>query len=49
VSEDGKAMKFYEVTPFAVHLTPEMIMTAVQLDFLRQQNESLQKILKEVE
>ena len=28
VSEDGKAMKFYEVTPFALHLTPEAIMTA---------------------
>jgi DNA-binding transcriptional ArsR family regulator len=30
VSEDGKAMKFYEVTPFALHLTPETIMTAVR-------------------
>ncbi|MER5354071.1 winged helix-turn-helix domain-containing protein [Kitasatospora sp. NPDC002551] len=25
ISPDGKAMKFYEVTPFAVHLTPESI------------------------
>jgi predicted transcriptional regulator len=25
VSEDGKAMKFYEVAPFAVLLTPEAI------------------------
>ena len=30
VSEDGKAMKFYEVTPFALQLTPETIMVAVQ-------------------
>jgi predicted transcriptional regulator len=30
VSEDGKAMKFYEVTPFALRLTPETIMVAVQ-------------------
>ncbi|WP_256961681.1 ArsR family transcriptional regulator [Streptomyces sp. NRRL B-24572] len=25
ISPEGKAMKFYEVTPFAVHLTPESI------------------------
>ena len=30
VSADGKAMKFYEVTPFALHLTPESIMTATR-------------------
>jgi DNA-binding transcriptional ArsR family regulator len=30
VSQDGKAMKFYEVTPFAFHLTPEPIMTATR-------------------
>jgi predicted transcriptional regulator len=30
VSEDGKAMKFYEVTPFAVQLTPETIMVAAR-------------------
>lgn len=30
VSEDGKAMKFYEITPFAVELTPETIMDAVR-------------------
>ena len=30
VSKDGKAMKFYEVTHFALHLTPEVIMTAVR-------------------
>ncbi|HUA31484.1 MAG TPA: ArsR family transcriptional regulator [Streptosporangiaceae bacterium] len=30
VSEDGKAMKFYEVTPFAVQLTPQTIMAAAR-------------------
>jgi len=30
VSDDGKAMKFYQVTPFAVNLTPETIMTAAR-------------------
>jgi predicted transcriptional regulator len=30
VSDDGKAMKFYEVAPFALHLTPEVIATAVR-------------------
>src|SRR5580658_8455112 len=30
VSEDGKAMKFYEVTPFTLQLTPKTIMVAVQ-------------------
>jgi predicted transcriptional regulator len=30
VSEDGKAMKFYEVAPFAFHLTPQTIMTATR-------------------
>jgi predicted transcriptional regulator len=29
VSEDGKAMKFYDVTPFALQLTPQTIMAAV--------------------
>jgi predicted transcriptional regulator len=29
VSADGKAMKFYEVTPFAIQLTPKEIMAAV--------------------
>jgi predicted transcriptional regulator len=28
VSEDGKAMKFYEVMPFAIQLTPKEIMAA---------------------
>ncbi len=30
LSDDGKAMKFYEVRPFEVRLTPEGIVTAVQ-------------------
>ena len=30
VSEDGKAMKFYEVTPFTLHLTPTAIRTAAR-------------------
>ncbi|GAA2146781.1 ArsR/SmtB family transcription factor [Glycomyces algeriensis] len=28
VSEDGKAMHYYEVVPFAVHLTPETVERA---------------------
>ena len=28
LSDDGKAMKFYEVTPFAVNLTPKTIAEA---------------------
>jgi predicted transcriptional regulator len=30
VSEDGKAMKFYDVTPFALELTPETIRSAAR-------------------
>lgn len=30
VSADGKAMKFYEVTPFDVHLTPETVAAAAR-------------------
>jgi DNA-binding transcriptional ArsR family regulator len=30
VSQDGKAMKFYEITPFALNLTPETIKIAVR-------------------
>jgi predicted transcriptional regulator len=30
VSEDGKAMKFYEVTPFMFELTPKTIMVAAR-------------------
>jgi DNA-binding transcriptional ArsR family regulator len=28
LSDDGKALKFYEVTPFAIHLTPELVVAA---------------------
>jgi len=28
LSEDGKAMRFYEVNPFVVHLTPEAVVAA---------------------
>ncbi|EIV96296.1 putative transcriptional regulator [Frankia sp. QA3] len=30
VSEDGKAMKFYEVAPFTVHLTPQTVAKAAR-------------------
>jgi predicted transcriptional regulator len=30
ISEDGKAMKFYEVAPFALQLTPETITAAAR-------------------
>ena len=30
VSEDGKAMKYYEVTPFTLKLTPETIAVAAR-------------------
>ncbi|MDX3094534.1 winged helix-turn-helix domain-containing protein [Streptomyces sp. ME01-24h] len=30
VSDDGKAMKFYEVTPFELHLTPQTLTTAAE-------------------
>lgn len=30
VSDDGKAMKFYEVRPFSFHLTPEAIAAAAE-------------------
>jgi predicted transcriptional regulator len=30
VSEDGKAMKYYEVTPFTLELTPETISIAAR-------------------
>jgi predicted transcriptional regulator len=30
VSQDGKAMKFYDVTPFALQLTPETIKAAAR-------------------
>ncbi|HSI96912.1 MAG TPA: winged helix-turn-helix domain-containing protein [Gaiellaceae bacterium] len=30
LSDDGRAMKFFELTPFAIHLTPELIVNAVR-------------------
>ena len=30
LSEDGKAMKFFEVTPFAIDLTPELVVIAAR-------------------
>ena len=30
VSDDGKAMKFYEVAPFALQVTPDTIMVAAR-------------------
>jgi ArsR family transcriptional regulator, zinc-responsive transcriptional repressor len=30
LSEDGKAMRFYEVTPFAIDLTPELVVAAAR-------------------
>ncbi|MET7991859.1 ArsR family transcriptional regulator [Amycolatopsis sp. NPDC005232] len=30
LSEDGKAMKFYEVRPFVLDLTPEAVVVAVR-------------------
>jgi DNA-binding transcriptional ArsR family regulator len=30
VSEDGKAMKFYEVTPFTLQLTPQTVSAAAR-------------------
>jgi DNA-binding transcriptional ArsR family regulator len=34
LSDDGKAMKFFEVTPFAINLTPELVVRAARtLDY----------------
>ena len=30
LSEDGKAIEFFEVTPFAIDLTPELVVTAAR-------------------
>ena len=30
LSDDGKALKFYEVTPFAIELTPELVVEAAR-------------------
>ena len=40
VSDDGKAMKYYEVTPFAVELTPEAIAFAVRTLSTKQELEA---------
>jgi predicted transcriptional regulator len=40
VSADGKAMKFYDVAPFALLLTPEAIRVAAQTLNLDQQLEA---------
>jgi len=29
LSDDGKALKYYEVTPFSLHLTPDVVAAAV--------------------
>ena len=29
-SDHGKAMRFYEVAPFAIHVTPELLVSAAQ-------------------
>jgi DNA-binding transcriptional ArsR family regulator len=30
LSDDGKALRFYEVTPFAIHLTPDLVVAAAR-------------------
>jgi DNA-binding transcriptional ArsR family regulator len=30
LSEDGKALKYYEAAPFSLHLTPEMVAVAAR-------------------
>ena len=30
LSDDGKALRFYEVTPFAIHLTPDLVVEAAR-------------------
>jgi DNA-binding transcriptional ArsR family regulator len=39
LSEDGKAMKYFEVTPFALSLTPERIAEAIKT-LTRQETDS---------
>jgi predicted transcriptional regulator len=46
VSADGKAMKFYEVAPFALHLTPETIKVAAQTLSTEAQTLSTEKDLE---
>jgi DNA-binding transcriptional ArsR family regulator len=30
LSDDGKALRFFEVTPFAIHLTPDLVVEAAR-------------------
>ena len=30
LSDDGKALRFYEVTPFAIQLTPDLVVDAAR-------------------
>lgn len=40
LSDDGRALKFFEVTPFALELTPEVIAAAAQtLTDTKEENE----------
>ena len=48
VSDDGKAMKFYEAVPFALLLTPDAIAAAAET-LTAGSDASPHKILKEVE
>jgi predicted transcriptional regulator len=43
LSEDGKAMKYFQVTPFALNLTPERIAEAVKT-LTRQETDSTAQI-----
>jgi len=30
ISQDGKALRFYDVTPFAIHVTPKLVVEAAR-------------------
>lgn len=46
VSDDGKAMKFYEVAPFELHLTPRTLTAAARtLPDIAERGEAAQKEL----
>lgn len=40
LSADGKAMKFYEVVPFELHLTPQLIVETVSTLTLKKSDEA---------
>jgi DNA-binding transcriptional ArsR family regulator len=40
LSDDGKAMRFYEVTPFAINLTPELVGEAARTLEIEAQSDS---------